>query len=242
MEIEIKVSSRAKKQRQLLEKIAIDYCQIEDDKVMLTGLYDESKRVIDVNRYVVDIKYGVVKVSNAASKKIGAYYDAPAKDRHHSSIVLVIESPHELEYNNGKPIGPAQGTTGARIERHLKSILERYCKNGELSGKYSLIICNPVQFQASLHSLHGQSLSSSGAGALRDKVWKAIIEHEAESYIERLRSYDPVMIINACTSKLKPIVRAYLIENFNRAAILYESSSHPCFWNSSTTLTRKNKS
>lgn len=83
---------------------------------------------------------------------------------------MVLESPHEKEYNsNGKPLGPALSTTGKNISEHLEEILSDAIKNNVISipdGDYSLLLIEAVSYQCS----NAQSLKIKANKDDRDKV------------------------------------------------------------------------
>ena len=140
--------------------------------------------------------------------------------RRNGSIVLLLESPHKDEYQLGNincPIAPANGTTGENIHRCLSAVLSDIrAKHIEvrpsesellLPGRH-VIISNPIQFQMSLHAIHGRSVRDRPWNTLRDNVWKTLWndqdEHVKQCFLGRLNTYNPRLIINACTGELTP--------------------------------------
>lgn len=241
MDISINVSARANKQKQLLNLIPADSCSIVDDKATISGVYVESKRVPDANRYIVHVKNGKVSIATKFTEGKGVFHDQLTGQRKHKSIVVVIESPHVDEYENSEPISPAQGNTGKRIEKYLVDVLNKQLQLGELDGNYDLIISNPVQFQASIIDLHKQALNSrnSATKAIRDKVWRAIFAVEENDFHERLSSYEPKVIINACTAGLKATVTESMSKWLQESNVdMYIANKHPCMWSSKTKLTK----
>lgn len=133
------------------------------------------------------------------------------------TIVLLLESPHISEYRYNKqtnsivPIRPANGMkpseAGGAIENYFDGVIQKI----KLSdGRYYLKIVNPIQYQTSLASIHGKSLSRYKK-TLRNKVWMNIWKYQDDNknfifqneFINRIQSYKPYLIINACTSQLK---------------------------------------
>ena len=78
-----------------------------------------------------------------------------------------MESPHRNEFLEDF-IGPALGKTGEKLDKYLekrlnKKFLEVSKKSSEkLNGEYRVILCNSIQYQASL-GLDTESL--------RDRIW-----------------------------------------------------------------------
>jgi hypothetical protein len=120
-------------------------------------------------------------------------------------ILLILESPHKDEYDdNFDPIAPANGTTGCAIQCKIKRVLEKIItiKNIKLVNKtYYLIISNPVPYQTSLNYFSGGS-STEG---IKFDVWKEIWSIKAIKlkFINKIKTYNPDLIINACTGKNK---------------------------------------
>ena len=184
-------------------------------------------------------------------------FNYPQKTIKEKAIVLIIESPHNDEYqyldinkdeiaicNSTKdkfekiknikyinPIASAQGTTGNNIEKWLINILSNL--NFEGICKYKIIISNPIQFQTSLHFLHGQSLSNNQTYSdLRDEVWTKLwsIPKYQTNFKKRLFNYKPYIVINSCTKNLREVINVFLLRNktsFDRVYV----TTHPSSWN-----------
>ena len=170
------------------------------------------------------------------------------------TMVIILESPHKDEYlrNVGQPIAPAQGSTGSNIQRWLDHVL-RSCPAlfRELSTVTTrVVLSNPVQFQASLASVIG---SGSQWGNVRDAVWEVLWNSQPNAtsqgcgeqttnpsypvrdcFKDRLRTYSPDYIINACTSAepimedMKESVSSFLRRHFPNCK-RYEVG-HPSSW------------
>lgn len=153
------------------------------------------------------------------------------------NIVLLLESPHKDEYRRSdvsRPIAPASGTTGDNIDRCLATALSRINEQELIAPGCHVIIANPIQFQTSLHAIHGRSTRDRKWGELRDHVWKALWnEGDQENYIRRcfrtrLSTYRPSVVINACTGNLKKYVKRCLGAAEFQNARLYETD-HPSY-------------
>ena len=97
-------------------------------------------------------------------------------------------------------------------------------ENGVIEAKLiepsgHVIISNPIQFQTNLRTIHGQSTSQKRGSSkwitLRNNVWKALwnegVGENRLGYIQlcfraRLNTYNPSLIINACTGDLQDFV------------------------------------
>lgn len=165
------------------------------------------------------------------------------------TIVIIIESPHKAEYDNSGtlplPLAPANGKTGKGIDNCLSIILnDLRCRN-KISlppYNYSIIICNPVQYQTSLYHL----TDDPSAKDLKNKIWTELFIHQSlnTDFIARLKSYNPSLIINACTGGmnngqprgLKKLVDSAIRNepsfqnklNNNPNFIIY--TTHPSYW------------
>lgn len=156
------------------------------------------------------------------------------------TIVLLLESPHTDEYDDDmNPKVPACGSTGRQLsgcrtnsaQRHIDWIATHLKENFiKLLGCYPLILCNPIQYQTSLHHLLGNNWKRK----IRNDVWKQIWEIPAvkKDFISRFEKYNPALIINACTSPASAEVEKYVLGRCNlNADIYYCSSYHPSSWN-----------
>jgi len=230
----------APKQKELLEKIDKKYCIFNEDIVVITGIYEEKKRINDVYRYILSVNNNKFKLIPSYIKfqsiSIGKFKDIPIsyRDINKKTILIVIESPHKEEYTKQfEVIAPAQGKTGKKIEKFLCKILENNSIKLE-DEEYNIVICNPVQFQASLYYLHKETLKETPSKSIRDKIWTAIFEKEEQNFKKRLLLYNPYLTINACTAKLKNKISESIQDCLNNS--LYIANTHPCMWSESTIL------
>jgi len=124
------------------------------------------------------------------------------------NIVIIIESPHSGEYLyhykkmvNGyfpydlEPIRPlnSNGYNGLK----LKTIPQFFFESNLGEGIYNIIICNPIQYQTSLHFYTLKGIDEN----IRNAVWNGIWEKEKiKNYFKkRIGLYNPKIVINACT-------------------------------------------
>jgi len=244
MSIKISILTRAHKQQELINLLPLHSCKRIGNSVYISGVYSELKRVNDVYRYILQSKNGKLFIKKKFSNGIGNFNDQCSLKRANKSVVLVIESPHKDEYNkNYSPIAPAQGATGLKIEKYFCGIINKYKKIKLPTGNYDFIISNPVQFQTSLYHLHGVPLSSknTAVSGVRDKIWKSIFPYEIKNFHSRISNYKPMIIINACTVKLKPLVNKELKKwkNSNKSnsnVKIFTANKHPCIWSSKVSL------
>ena len=177
------------------------------------------------------------------------------------TIVIVLESPHKDEYlcNVGQPIAPAQGSTGSNIQGWLDHVLRScpaLCRELR-TGTTRVMLSNPVQFQASLASVinsgsQNRKVRDAVRKKIRDAVWKALWDSQPtvtsqdcgertanasfpirDCFEDRLKTYNPDYIINACTStgsmkKMKESVSSFLRCRFLDCK-RYEVN-HPSCW------------
>lgn len=63
-----------------------------------------------------------------------------------------------------------------------------------LNRCYPVFLCNPIQYQTSLHHLLGAPINR----AVRDDVWTHIWKNVLEirkNFVKRLQAYNPILII-----------------------------------------------
>ena len=204
-----------------------------DGTIIIDGMFDDSHRVPDVDRYVVSRNEDRQLTGHEGTNDFGGEYHDKRPQGCHDNIVVLLESPHAKEYRIAKrkvvPIAPAQNKTGKSIEDHLSDYLKQPEPNPYMrdnSGGSHIILCNPVQFQASLR-LANLSLTPKA----KERVWKKLWDTPGvkEDLLERLLSYRPHVIINACTKDCKGEIRTFLEEKrncFQRSCHVYEAA-HP---------------
>ena len=189
------------------------HVETPDDDVHVVDFFGENNKVPDVSRYRIleDGHCGCVRHNNRYrihdGRHIVPHCDvsepelAQRLQQEVRNVVLLLESPHKDEYQAGNvdcPIAPASGMAGNNIDRCLGKVLAGV--EGLIMPCSHVIISNPIQFQTSLHAIHGKPLSGDWK-TLRNKVWEKLW---CERYIQqdfqtRLAAYNPSVIINACT-------------------------------------------
>lgn len=235
---------------------ANDYCKYYENKIEIdASFFAEKKKVQDVWRYNIkkNKRSNHFELWNSENnRKISEdnqYTDKPATEAKGNVCLLIIESPHKDEYDeNFNPIAPAQGKTGKNIENYFceiinsldESIKRVFCKkikkkdNQNKQESYEvmqLIICNPVQFQASLYELH-QSENSWDYSNFKDSIWRKLYNNDIgkeRSFINRVnKTYKPKIIINACTYNVGKVVDAKIKKM--QEHFYLKASSHPSVW------------
>ena len=204
-----------------------EYISKNENNITIKNFFTDKTKVPDVHRGYVCIDNGkafycsqrnIPKPKPVKGEKLknSIFIDDLPKDK--SPIVLLLESPHRNEYGIDEndelyPIAPAQGKTGYDIQNCLSTFLEKAIKENRMTGgqiksgkKYPLIICEPIPWQTSLaHLLNSKVLNKK----IRNAVWKALWESKVSNkkvikgnFRKKLKSYNPVLVINACTSDL----------------------------------------
>ncbi len=217
----------------------IKYSLNIDDK-FLDSFFREDKKVPDTYRYTLKKEKYFYNISSP-NKKISKYCKFHDQHIHmekgEKTLVFLLESPHNDEYlyenNDLFPICPANGLTGQRIESAFSNVLynAKYYSDLPPLDNTKVILCNPIQWQTSLHFFYIDR-SISIKSELRDHVWNLLWENDSikNNFINRLKNYNPVLIINACTGNnnkksLKFSVNKCLNENFKD--IVKFSTYHP---------------
>lgn len=233
------------------------HVQIDGGDVIVRGFFGVDNKVPDVSRYRIgavgpcapDEKYHISNdryvIPHCALSEDISHCDifGPALEqelqqqrREVRNIVLLLESPHSEEYGESVmyPEAPARGRTGRNIDQYLGTVLSRI-QGGFTEVDCHVIISNPIQFQTSLHAIHGQNLWDSKWTTLRNKVWRALWHKLSirQDFGERLNGYNPSVIINACTGSLKDDVHTFVGTLFNenrQVAPPCYKVSHPVNW------------
>ncbi len=245
--VDVEYDKRKTTQVQLKKTVL---ARISDDPGLALKLKDTFQldcRVPDVWRYSFWVQKGTV---------VG-YLESPAGPRlpysnfedvdsnfaiEEKVILLILESPHVEEYflDKGRltPRGPAQGTqlgdAGGALREYGCEILSQL---NLPTGKYALVIGNPVSYHASLSWM--QALLGLGVGpqnkldaVVRNHVWKQFwsLDVIKDDFLKRCKNLKPVRILNCCTKILKPHVTCVLCKHgFNN--VLFQAS-HPAYtWN-----------
>jgi hypothetical protein len=241
MTFSIKILRSTSKQFNLIKRVIS--IQLNGNIATISKIYEPAKRVPDAFRYRLTLCQGQQTMKASSCGSLGNFSDRLACESKNKKIVLVIESPHRDEYDvKFNPISPAQGVTGDNIDNQITSIIDRHNHLGLPNGLYDLIICNPVQFQASLFSLHKTPLHSKefDVTSIRNKAWRSIYNLDKDTFYQRLSNYAPVVIINACTSNLRSRVTSEIKRWCKRGTPselkLYISDTHPTQWTAKTAL------
>lgn len=223
-------------------------CKGSQEPIDLIGMFSPGNRVRDVDRYRVSpTTTGYRLVPHPRCEVVpqhNAFKDfltgATEPGSFAGTVIVILESPHEKEYVDGNvncPIAPAQGTTGCNIEMLLPYLLsaDAIAKADLLVTNINrVIIANPVQFQASLWSIHRGCLEVEGEKlnwrTLRNAVWKTLWSQlEKRNFADRLRTYCPTLILNCCTAELQPLVTDWL-RSSDYGPITF-TTTHPSAWN-----------
>lgn len=229
-----------------------DRVRCENGDIIITGMFGSRNIVPDVYRY--DIQRGQNEftlsphsVCEVNLRRHNNYMDRPAINAGTPSLVVVVESPHKEEYHNADlscPIAAAQGdtsgSTGYEIHHHLEEIVNLVANDVmDMGDVYEVIIANPIRWQTSLVTLHGQSPRNSPWKELRDAVWSALwgIAAVRCDFLTRLCSYNPSIVVNACTggagnSGLNAKVDRFLLcNNIVSDENHRPRTPHPSVWN-----------
>lgn len=206
------------------EKFSGRHVRLSNNAVVVKDFFGENNKVLDVSRYrigeegccvhydgryrICDNRY-IIRHCDVSGQALAEQLQQRPNI---CNIVLLLESPHKSEYEYidggiGPARAPASGPTGRSIDRCLGTILSRInCINAEhIVLNCEIIISNPIQFQASLHAIHGQSLRKGNGkwGKLRNNVWRALWSEQRDQFLTRLRGYNPKVVINACTGDMR---------------------------------------
>ncbi|ANU38291.1 hypothetical protein RJD38_18970 [Vibrio scophthalmi] len=199
-----------------------------DGLLIKPEFFNESKSVKDTYRYILSYQKSNWQLIKPSRTPISRDFENFEVQQKTNNIVVLLESPHREEFTDDyNPIAPACGTTGLYFQQYFSShvlpLLQGLGLTLDQDMEYAIILVNPVPFQTSLVAIHG---SKKLQKPLRDKVWKVLYQQCASEFKCRLESYEPKVIINACTSKLKTELNGVL-SDFD---VQKFSTSHPSQW------------
>lgn len=198
--------------------------------VIDASFFSESRVVKDEHRYDLKHQEGSWCLTHPGGSDLAGIDVTPTHlDPRDSknNIVLLLESPHKDEYSPSGALGPALGASGKNIAQffagHAIPILHHMGLTLDEAKVYSFCIVNPIPYQTSLVDIHKEGLIKS----IRDKVWSALWDECRSDCISRLSAYRPSVILNGCTSSLKPLL-------FEVVSSLKEAQrfnvTHPSSW------------
>lgn len=208
----------------------------------------KNKQVQNVTRYFVQFVNGemIIQSPNSINEKSpnSSFQDDIIKSNwNNKTIAILLESPHVDEYEVDsvklKPIAPAQGLIGKRIETNLKLLLKALANDYMLEENhlYRILIIHAIPLQASLHFIHGKSLNNHYR-ELRDKIWLKMwmeIPELKKNFSHLISSFkEKSIIVNACPKSIKPFIHEELVQKQKKYILLecsHPSSTEP--WNQS---------
>lgn len=150
-------------------------------------------------------------------------------------VALILESPHKDEFTNTYvPIRPANGKTGNMIEKRFAQVpLIRQMLLANLTDTQccEIYVMNPVQHQCSCANYIHNTPSNR---AITDKVFRMLFRNQGgnlrQDFINRLMNYCPSVVINACTSSLKGVVKTAISHTQLSNNTLMIDTTHPSVW------------
>lgn len=215
------------------EKIDVQstFIKREDrDLVVDASFFSESRVVKDEHRYDLRRQNGRWYLTRPGGENLVGLGVVPTHldpKGSKNNIVLLLESPHKDEYSPSGAFGPALGASGRNIAQYFAGyvipILDSLGMTLDEAKVYSLCIVNPIPYQTSLVDIHKEGLIES----IRNKVWEALWGECRSDCISRLSAYCPSVILNGCTSSLKP--RLFdVVSSFTEAQRF--NVTHPSSW------------
>lgn len=233
--------------------VRIEGDDLEENDVLVENFFGVNNRVPDVSRYLIGdsvccVRHNIDSYHICNNRYVNPRCDISGQQlqqqiQQDGSIVLLLESPHKDEYQHNHincPKAPAMGQTGIRIERCLGTVLSKIRTNYVIAapdepelietGRH-VILSNPIQFQTSLDTIHGRGI----VPGLRNSVWRTLWNEGdiQQCFQQRLNTYNPSLIVNACTRALKSTVKCFVRETLPNVP-LYETR-HPSSWKLSDT-------
>lgn len=148
-------------------------------------------------------------------------------------LILLLESPHKDEYDNfGKPLRPANGKTGLKINKFLTNQIQKSWKlNSNII--YCVWIVNAIQYQMSGYNQLKTFLNYDKIWhTVRNCVFKTVWNSEKLFGLQfdlktRISSINPAIIINCVTGGKKTSSLRNLVGSVVQC---HSTCSHPSMW------------
>lgn len=154
-----------------------------------------------------------------------------SKMKHIPVMAIILESPHQKEFDNKHAIGPAMGATCGNFRFYFEEMLEAAIANNQcelVHLRYRIVFINPIQYQCSLGEDTDKYRNNIFSG-----MWKQV--NVRQDFTDRLFSHKPRVVINCCTYTYKDQVKNEIkseIQKENRNEdITFLKSTHPSSWN-----------
>ncbi|MFZ2449850.1 MAG: hypothetical protein WAW36_04955 [Methylovulum miyakonense] len=234
-----------------------------DGDLVVTKKFFNGKAVDDVHRYDLKYCNGEWMLFEPRSNNLATLKPLSEKPSKHdrditpnkaaNNILIILESPHKDEYDddNFLPLGPANGATGENFLNYFASpcmniVLYKLIKDLHLNldeGKvYSICFVNPVPFQTTLDFIlrpikskkKDKKAEKTYRDQLKTEVWNALFYYCHHHFKCRVLSYNPSVIINACTKELKDKVKLAVDNPNNQIKCPNKfNTTHPSGWHGS---------
>ena len=236
-----------------IRKYGPPHVRTNEGDVIVENFFGVNNRVPDVSRYHIDNDGQPVRHFDVPESRLQIQLGSIV-------LLLESPSVDEYQFGSiSFPVVPANGESGEKIDRCLGTVLsdiqkefnqaglneEQLIRYGHIKAKLivpycHVIISNPIQFQTNLRSIHGQSTWDSPWNTLRNNVWKALWKEGPEEdrlgYIqlcfrERLNTYRPNLIVNACTGDLKNPVKDFVRRELPKVPLYQAHHPADTSWN-----------
>lgn len=140
-------------------------------------------------------------------------------------VLVILESPHVDEFDNGSPIGPACGCTGCRIRKHFSQIF------GDEYDDCALVLLNAFRFQCSL-GLSDVNLKNRIIRACKkEAVFKDNLKSRINDVMERF-------LVRVFVNASGCVCEGFVDEVLNELEVeekMVKRIRHPSRWNKTTT-------
>ena len=221
----------------------------QGDQLRVRGVFNAKKRVPDTDSFRIESTNGTMSLSERRDIPLtdGTPLEctgdtSPPERPFCATLAVILESPHKDEFDKDfTPLAPAKGQTGRNLDNRLIDVIVSAPALGSepaLKTKMAchlpvrIVLCNPVQFQASLYVVHEKRLCKDCRDFLKRKVWRALWSQNEIRYdfLERLKHMNPNWILNACVKDgdFNWEVSSFLANNLS-GTDLYETV-HPVGW------------
>jgi hypothetical protein len=172
---------------------------------------EEQVKVFGTEHFGFDKRIEDMTVGRFRPRKLKLERRSQQPPQSTNTVVVVLESPHKEEYERREPLVRSREC----LMRNVALLCGFY-----LSQEADVILCNPIQWQASLanyYEFNGAEIHQDLLETVRKNVWEHLWDHREkkryparDDFMNRLRGYRPRLIINACTAKLHHHVKTEL--------------------------------
>ncbi len=165
--------------------------------------------------------------------KDGGLYPGPTRAPRSGGIIVLVESPHKDEFQDGgrgEALGPLRRKlTNSHLKKHLPGLLDEAARRLDIGlREVDVVVVNSVQYQASLAACY-RTPRTPLLKDLRNDTWRALFRKRPirDDLACRIQKLKPVLILVAATRDVQPCVGSFVAGTGSR---YLEVDRHPSGW------------